>query len=139
VLVSLVVLEVFLRSVFGTSLGFVEEVTGYLVVAITLFGAALAVRSDSLFKVQVIFDAFPSSLRRILRVLFALIGLAICLVFICKTSLLVDSSFSRGKFPPTVLNTPLWIPQLIMPIGFSVIGLFLIEHILNVFRHTEGS
>lgn len=44
-LVLLVATEVFLRAIFGYSLGFVEEVTGYLVVGLTLFGAATAVRN----------------------------------------------------------------------------------------------
>lgn len=137
-LVVLVALEVFLRSVFGYSLGFVEEVTGYLVVALTLFGAAKAVRGNSLFQVQVVFEALPFSLKRALGVLFSLIAIAICVVLAWKTFDLVGSSFSRGKFAPTVLRTPLWIPQTLLPVGFVVIGLFLLEHLLILLRRKEG-
>lgn len=137
-LVLLVALEVLLRSVFGYSLGFVEEVTGYLVVALTLFGAAKAVRGNSLFQVQVVFDALPLSVKRVLGILFSLIAIAICVVLAWKTLDLVGSSFSRGKFAPTVLRTPLWIPQMLLPIGFVVIGLFLLEHLLILLRLKEG-
>jgi TRAP-type C4-dicarboxylate transport system permease small subunit len=46
----------------------------------------------------------------------------------------VLSSLERGKFAPTVLRTPLWIPQLLMPAGFAVIGVFLIEQLLLTWR-----
>lgn len=137
-LVTLVSLEVFLRSVFGYSLGFVEEVTGYLVVALTLFGAAMAVRANSLFQVQVVFDVLPLKLRRLLGTVFTLVAIVICVVLAWKTFGLVESSFGRGKFAPTVLRTPLWIPQTLLPLGFTVIGVFLVEHLLILLRIKEG-
>ena len=138
-LVLLVSLEVFLRAVFGYSLGFVEEVTGYLVVALTLFGAAMAVRANSLFQVQVVFDALPFSVRRLRGVIFSIVAIAICMVLAWKTFDLVGSSFSRGKFAPTVLRTPLWIPQTLLPLGFVVIGVFLLEHLLILLGMKEGN
>lgn len=138
-LVVLVSLEVFLRAIFGYSLGFVEEVTGYLVVALTLFGAAMAVRANSLFQVQVVFDSLPFSVRRLLGVVFAIVAISICAVLAWKTYHLVGSSFSRGKFAPTVLRTPLWIPQTLLPLGFVVIGVFLLEHLLILVRSKEGN
>lgn len=129
-LVCLVALEVILRSVLGHSLGFVEEVTGYLVVALTLFGAAKAVRANALFQVRVIFDALPVGVKRLFGIIFSLTAIAICVVLAWKTFDLVGSSLSRGKFAPTVLRTPLWIPQTLLPIGFLMIGVFLLEHLL---------
>lgn len=131
-LVLLVTAEVALRGLFGYSLGFVEEVTGYLVVTLTLFGAALAVRSQSLFQVHVLFDAFPPGLKRGIATVFTLVAIAICVALAWKTVGLVESSWSRGKFAPTVLRTPLWIPQTVLPIGFGVIALFLCEQLANV-------
>ena len=50
-----------------------------------------------------------------------------------------SSSFSRGKFAPTVLRTPVWIPQIVPPVGFLVIGFFLVEQFLLTFRKTKES
>lgn len=136
-LVCLVSLEVVLRSVLGHSLGFVEEVTGYLVVALTLFGAAKAVRGNALFQVRVVFDSLPSSAKRLIGIVFSVIAIAICVVLAWKTLDLVGSSFSRGKFAPTVLRTPLWIPQTLLPIGFVMIGVFLLEHLLILLCRKE--
>lgn len=131
-LVSLVVLvctEAFLRSTLNYSLGFAEEVTSYLVVVLTLTGAALAVRYQALFQVEFLYQRFATTTRLLLTWLFGLLALIVCLVLAWKTMDLTLSSLSRGKFAPTVLRTPLWIPQLMMPIGFVVIMLFVIERI----------
>lgn len=129
ILTILVSLEVFLRSTFGYSLGFVEEVSGYLVASICLLGAAMAVRSNSLFQVEVISNKLPFLLRKNIEVIFAIVSIFICIVLAWKTFDLVSSSFYRGKFSPTVLRTPLWIPQAMLPIGFLVIGLFISERL----------
>ena len=49
------------------------------------------------------------------------------------------SSMARGKFAPTVLRTPLWIPQLLIPAGFTVIGFFLIEQFLLTLRNEKDA
>jgi len=133
-LVTLVGGEVILRAVANSSFGFVEELTGYLVVALTLFGAALALRSNTLFRVGFIFSAFPKRVQKLLWYLFIGISLFVCAVLAWKSYQLVGSSLTRGKFAPTVLRTPLWIPQVCMPLGFLTIGLFLIEQFLLSLR-----
>ncbi|NIY81014.1 TRAP transporter small permease [Celeribacter sp. HF31] len=134
-LVSLVCLEALLRGGFNYSLGFAEELTGYGVVFMTFFGAALALRSHAMFQVHFLLDTWPEGTRRWLIRVFALVALAICVILAWKTKDLTLSSFSRGKFAPTVLRTPLWIPQIILPLGFSVLAFFLVEQLLLTFRN----
>jgi TRAP-type C4-dicarboxylate transport system permease small subunit len=136
-LVSLVCLEALLRGGFNYSLGFAEEFTGYGVVFMTFFGAALSLRASSMFQVHFLLDQWPEGTRRWLIRVFVLIALLICVILAWKTKDLTLSSFSRGKFAPTVLRTPLWIPQLILPFGFSVLALFLVEQMLLTFRKSE--
>ncbi|NVK34792.1 MAG: TRAP transporter small permease [Rhodobacteraceae bacterium] len=132
-LVVLVCAEAFLRSVFNYSLGFAEELTGYSVVMLTFFGAALALRFGVLFQVNFLFDSLPHAFRAWIMRLFVSAALVICLVLIWKTSDLVLSSFDRNKFAPTVLRTPLWIPQVLIPAGFTLISVFLVEKLLLTF------
>lgn len=129
-LVILVCSEAFLRGGFNYSLGFAEELTGYCVVMLTFFGAALALRNGSLFQVYFLFDTMPENIKVFIKRLFIIIALSICIVLAWKAKDLVLSSFERGKFAPTVLRTQLWIPQLFLPTGFIVIGIFLVEQFL---------
>ncbi|MDV7270254.1 TRAP transporter small permease [Thioclava sp. A2] len=137
VLVSLVVLvcvEAFLRGAFNYSLGFAEELTGYCVVFITFFGAALALRGSAMFQVHFLMDRWSAPTRRWATRIFVIIALVICVILAWKAKDLTLSSFARGKFAPTVLRTPLWVPQLIPPLGFAVLGFFLVEQFLLTFR-----
>jgi len=133
-LVSLVCLEALLRGGFNYSLGFAEELTGYAVVFLTFFGAALALRGHALFQVHFLLDTWPEGTRRWLIRAFVLIALVICVILAWKTKDLSLSSFARGKFAPTVLRTPLWIPQIILPLGFTLLAFFLVEQLLLTFR-----
>ncbi|PLX35640.1 MAG: TRAP transporter small permease [Hyphomicrobiales bacterium] len=137
VLIALVILvcgEAFLRGAFNYSFGFAEEVTGYFVVMLTFFGAALALRRGALFQVNFLFGEIPGPARIWLKRLFIVAALFVCAVLAWKTYGLMLSSLERGKFAPTVLRTPLWIPQLLMPAGFAVLGLFLLEQLLLTAR-----
>jgi TRAP-type C4-dicarboxylate transport system permease small subunit len=132
-LVTLVCGEAFLRGAFNYSLGFAEELTGYAVVMLTFFGASLALRQGSLFHVHFVFDALSESARIWLTRVFAAFALIICVVLAWKTKDLMLSSLVREKFAPTVLRTPLWIPQMLMPLGFAMIGVFICEKFLLTF------
>lgn len=61
--------------------------------------------------------------------LFSLLGVGVCGVLIWQTCRLVASSYTRGNVAPTVLMTPLWIPQMLLPFGLAVIAVFLIEQL----------
>lgn len=140
VLVALVLLvcgEAFLRGAANISLGFAEEVTGYFVVMLTFFGAALALRSCALFRVSFLSDKLSHRSRSRLYAVFAAVAVFICIVLVLTTADVTMSSFDRGRFSPTVLRTPLWIPQMLMPIGFSAIAVFLVEKLILSFRDEE--
>ncbi len=138
-LVLLVCAEAFLRSAFNHSLGFAEEVTGYLMVALTLNGAASAIRSQALFQVHFLFDRCGPALKRVLMTSFSVFAIAICLVLAWKCNDLMLSSLAREKFAATVLRTPLWIPQLLLPLGFGFIVIFLVEQLVLAQRdHSES-
>lgn len=136
-LVVLVCAEAFLRGVFNYSLGFAEEYTGYFVVFLTFFGAAVALRRNSMFQVHFLLEKLPAPIQRALIRIFVLVAIVICVILAWKTKDLMLSSFARGKFAPTVLRTPMWIPQIILPLGFSILGFFLIEQFLLTFRNTR--
>lgn len=129
-LTTLIVAEIGSRLLFNSSLLVVEELAGYLVIATTLLGASLAIRNDTLFQVGFLYTALPPRVKRVLGLVYITLAISICGVLTWHSSLLVMSSFSRGNVAPTVMMTPLWIPQLLLPLGLSVMILFLFERAL---------
>lgn len=133
-LVLLVCAEIVTRFFFNHSLMIVEELAGYLVVGLTLFGASLSLRNNSLFQVGFVLHALPSGAQRLLNLLFMLLSLGVCGVLIWQTCKLVMSSYARGNVAPTTLMTPLWIPQLLVPLGLLMIALFIVEKLIVTLR-----
>lgn len=138
-LVLLVAGEAALRALFNHSLGYAEEVSGYFVVALTFFGASLALRARSLFEVDFIFVKLPDAVKRWLLRLFIIVALVILVILIWRSVDLVLSSFSRGRTSSTVLRTPLWIPQMLMPAGLAMIAIFLVEQLMLSARSFAGA
>ncbi|WP_280566718.1 TRAP transporter small permease [Chromohalobacter sp. 296-RDG] len=129
-LTTLIVAEIGSRLFFSSSLQVVEELSGYLVIATTLFGSSLAIRNDALFQVSFLYGVLQPRVRQVLGLLYIALAIGICGVLIWYSSQLVMSSFSRGNVAPTALMTPLWMPQLLLPVGLSVMTLFLFERAL---------
>ncbi len=129
-LTILVVAEVASRLFINASLNVVEELAGYLVVALTFLGASLALRDGAMFRVGFLFEKLPSSVQRWLALVYSILALSVCGVLIWQTCRLVASSYSRGNVAPTVMMTPLWIPQMLLPFGLLMIAVFLFERAL---------
>lgn len=130
-LTLLVVAEVIDRSLFGRSIEFMEELSGYLLVAITFLAAADSFASGSFMRVDILFvrllPAARLRLDRVLATLAALLSLAITW-FLGK---LVWSSYHNGIISPGALAVPLWIPQFAMVVGMVLLAVACLRHALH--------
>ncbi len=127
VMVCLVVLEVLLRSTIGFSFGFVDELVSYLVVLVTFFGVSVTFRNKALFKVEMFYAKLSGTSRRFLDIFHAVLSLALCGVLIYYAFFLISSSFTRGTISQSKLETPLYIPQLIIPAGLIILAVFILD------------
>ncbi len=116
-MVVLISTEVVLRSLFGRSLEFTEDVAGYLLVGAGFLGFGVALIDDEIFTVDFIFKALPRRTQRVLQVIFDLIAIVVTAVISWQLIAFVFSSYRRGIVETSALATPLWLPQLFMPIG----------------------
>jgi len=100
----------------------VFETTLYAFIFLGFLGNALAVRSGAHFRVTLLIQAFPRHKR-----FFDLIAhgatLIMAVLIITSGAYFVWYSYSNVILSATLLEIPLWIPQLAVPIGG--IGLFL--------------
>ena len=83
--------------------------------------------------------------RNVVRVgvVYLIASAGFCALMLWFTSLLVSSSFTRGKIAATELETPLYLPQLVLPAGFFVLLVFIVDRLIQgggVIRHDgEGA
>ncbi len=123
VMVGLVVANVFCRYVLNFSVIWAEEVSQYLMVWITFLGAGLALRQGRHVAVEMLQDRLAAQPRRQLRrgvllALFAFLATTVVLGF-------RFAWFARDMATP-VLNIPLGIPYLAVPIGALLAAIHLL-------------
>lgn len=128
---AMVVVDIFMRTLLSRSLGFVEEITGYLVVAVTFFGVSMTFRESAMFRVSFLYEMFPPALKKALGVAYLVISLLFCATMLWFTTLMVWSSHARGKVAATELQTPIYIPQLLLPIGFLILVVFILDKLVR--------
>ena len=107
---------------FGAPTIWVFETTLYAFVFLGFLGNALAVQRGAHFRVTLLIDAFPQS-RRFFDAIAQLSTLAFAMLTIAAGSYFVWYSWSNGILSATLLEVPLWVPQLAIPLGG--LGLFL--------------
>jgi len=133
-MVLLITVEVVCRNLLNLSLQFADEVSGYLLVAVTFLGIGISLQEGSLFRVDFLYARFSARLKALLEFLFALLSLAFILLTQYQILRFLVSSFEREVTAPTLLGTPLYLPQLVMPVGLTFVILVLLVEIRRSFQ-----
>jgi TRAP-type C4-dicarboxylate transport system permease small subunit len=124
----LITTDVIARNIFKRSLLISDEVSGYLLVVMTFFGISYSLRSGSLLRIEFLLFSLPKRLRGIVDVLFDLAALAVCVLLLWSMIRFTWITWQREAIAPTLIETPLWIPQLAMPLGMLILVIaFLLE------------
>lgn len=98
------------------------DVSLYLMVWLVYLGMADGLRTGSHFRVHLIIDRFPKVRPMIdLFDYFVIFLFGATLAF--AGSQLVWTSYTTGLRSTTLLQTPLWIPELVLPIGGIALAL----------------
>lgn len=123
----IVTLEMTGRSAFSVSFLWSEELSRYLLVWTTYLGASAALGERAHIRVLFVVARLPYRARQVVEGL----GLALCLVFTVTLTwagvrLVQDSRFFGMMSPDSALPVPIWMFQLIVPVGFALMSLRLV-------------
>jgi TRAP-type C4-dicarboxylate transport system permease small subunit len=132
-LVAMMVLigaEVLVRSVLGFSLQITDEIGGYLLVAISFLSLPVAEAHGAFHHVEFVQSRLGERGRLVSRLVFDLLSLAFCVLLDWQLIRVEIATWRSGDVAPTILATPLWIPEMAMAIGTTVLCFTLVKTIL---------
>ncbi|WP_458792471.1 TRAP transporter large permease subunit [Yoonia sp. MH D7] len=115
--------EVIGRSFFGHATIWVTEVSTYLVVIITFIGAAFVASRDGNVRVDLVLKLFSEQRQIEIKNSLTWIAIFVALVALWKVTGFWKENFDSGARSWSLLNTPLWIPQLSAVIGLAALVL----------------
>lgn len=112
--------EVVART-FHFSFEVVDELGGYLLAALTFLSLPVALIAGAYHQVDYLQAALRPRQRIALAGVFTLLSLGFALLLLWQLWRLVSRSFASGVVAPTVLDTPMWIPQSAMLFGTAAL------------------
>ncbi len=133
-MMSVVGYSVVNRYILGTPITWSDELSGYLVVALVMLGAAESLRLGDHISVDLITSRLRPKGRWIARIWGHLMVLvvAVCLLISGKATLAYSYNF--GILSEGYLEVPMWIPQSFIILGAALLALVAVENLLRLIK-----
>jgi len=131
-MVLVILIDITGRRFFGHSTQMADELSGYFLVVITFMGAAYTLRQGRHISVDLLQEHLSPKANRILSIFTSVFALAFIVIMIWYSLKLSLSSLKFGTLSGTMLDIPLWIPQIVVPVGLFILALAALSHILRL-------
>ena len=133
-MVFLMIGAVFARYFFNIPLRFDAEYTGYLLVMISLVGAAYALQRGAHVNADLLYRPLPRSVQRWLNLVTDIVSMAVITLILYHSWNLAYTNLIRGVVANTPMQTPLGVIQMLLPLGWLLFLLQLIAEAMKSFR-----
>lgn len=133
VAVGLTIVSVILRYVFGESIFWAQEAVIYLIIFSTFIGAVITLRHNEHVNVDFLPVFLGAQGKWFFAVLGAVVTLVYCAAFGFYSWILIFEPAARNTTTPA-LGVPLWVVELALPIGFTLMFLRALEIVYRTAR-----
>lgn len=134
-MMGLIVYDVLMRYVFMSPTLFGDEVSGYLLVMAAFLPLAITLKEDRHIRVDVLTKRLPARHQVWLELILSIISIAAVTILLWRSIILTQNLYIRGVIFPSVLQTPLYIPQSLIPLGLSMLLLQYIVEVVKIVRY----
>jgi len=112
-----IIIDVVMRHIFNAPTIWADEISCYLLVGISFLGASYTLQRDGHIRVDAIITRFNPKVRNYFEIVIDVSSLLFLIVFSWQAFKLVFDSYSSVRIAPTLLQTPIYIPQMFFAIG----------------------
>jgi TRAP-type C4-dicarboxylate transport system permease small subunit len=127
------IIGVFFRYVLGSSLSWVEELAGFLLLVVITIGIGVAVRRGSHLRVDILVQLIPRT-KKSLDLIGNIFALGVMTVLFIYAIAFVSDLLVRDQRTTSMYWLPVGVPAIIMPLGYLAAVFRLIESIFTFFR-----
>lgn len=133
---AIVMYEVVARFAFDAPTVWVQECAVYLLIALAFLGLAPAQQQGEHIRIDVLLRKLPPRVRFALEVFTCLAIALFAGVATWGGSQMVQQSLRFGRRSLTLLAVPVWIPQLLLPIGMGLLAIGALWTAWRLWRRT---
>jgi len=106
------------------SVSWTDELSRYLIIVSTYFGASAAARSREHIRIELVLDLLPRWLRNKVEVVVPLLCALYCAAIAIAGYHWLEDTISLGLVSAeSSLIIPIWVFQMVIPVGFGLMGL----------------
>ena len=133
-MMSVVGYSVVNRYLLGTPVTWTDELSGYLVVALVMLGAAEALRRGDHISVDLITSRLGVRGRRMAEVWGNIMVLVVAVALLISGTETIEYSVNFGILSEGYLEVPMWIPQSFLILGAGLLALVAAANLLGQIR-----
>ncbi|KAA0256987.1 TRAP transporter small permease [Deferribacter autotrophicus] len=137
-IVCLIAVEIFLRALFNTSTLIADEYSAYMFVFVVMLGLSYTFKEKGHIRITIITSRLGEKARNYLETVVLFVVLAILVFSIYHSAMMVYDTYSLDMRADTIAETPLYIPQIALPIGYTIFALQILGEILKKFIKEDG-
>jgi TRAP-type C4-dicarboxylate transport system permease small subunit len=131
---ALIMAQIVARNL-GTTVRDAEEFAAWAMAAAGFFGLPYALHCGSHIRVYAVTRFLPKSLHHPVEVLASAIGLLLAVYLAWYCAAYVLESYQFNELSQGLIAVPLWIPQLPMVVGSTLLAVAFGERMVLVLRH----
>lgn len=130
-LTALIASAVIARRVFGSPILAVDELSGYLLLAIVFFGLAYTMKAGGHIRADIVLAHVPGKVREVLEIVATVLALAFALALLGGVWALAAEYYEHGTTSFKYLQIPLWMPAALLVVGAALLALQLVAQLLR--------
>ena len=130
-LVLLILTEIFIRYFFNTSTLIADEYSGYLFLASVFLGLSYTFKENAHIRINILTSRMSEKSNKFIDIFAGSITIVVLLFALYRTILFTFDSYEMQMLSESVSQTPLYLTQLVMPLGIS---LFILSVLIFVIK-----
>lgn len=124
--------DVIARFLFHAPTAWAADVSIIMQIWVVYAGMAYVLKEGSLIRITAFVRLAPPFWRKVAEA-FSLLVIGFFAVLMLSESIgIVTESIAQGRRAPTMIETPMWVPEIAIPIGFSLLLLQVIADLIRL-------
>ncbi len=136
-MMSVVGYSVVNRYILGTPITWIDELSGYLVVALVMLGAAESLRRGDHISVDLITSRLGERGRRRAAIWGDITVLVVAVALLISGAETIEYSVNYGILSEGYLEVPMWIPQSFLILGAALLALVSAANLLGRIKRND--
>lgn len=130
-LVVLVMTEIIGRHFFDTSTMIADEYSGYIYLSAIFLGLAYTFEQNAHIRINILSEKISKKANRKVDIIAGMISILVLAFILYRTLLFTYDSYDMDMLSEAVSETPLYLTQIVMPVGILLFILSVLSFIIK--------